>query len=135
MVTDIATAIYVSDLNESKQFYVQLLGLEVVFDSDWVVQLSSPLNDSLNLTLQPRTHEFIPKQFQQKPQGMSITFVVEDADVVYETALSMNLEIIQPPTDEIYGQRRFLTVDPDGLLIDVSSQCEPSAEFVEKYFS
>lgn len=44
----------------------------------------------------------------------------------------MNLEIIQEPTNEEYGQRRFLTVDPDGLLVDVSSPCEPSAEFMTK---
>jgi len=47
----------------------------------------------------------------------------------------MGLEVIQKPRDEMYGQRRFLTVDPDGLLVDVSSDCEPSAEFVAKYMS
>ena len=31
--------------------------------------------------------------------------------------------------------RRFLTLDPDGLLVDVSSNFEPSAEFVQKYMS
>ena len=46
----------------------------------------------------------------------------------------MGLKIIQEPRNEIYGQRRFLTIDPDGLLIDVSSNCEPSPEFVAKYF-
>ena len=60
-------------------------------------------------------------------------FVVDDCEKLYNKALSMGLEIIQEPKDEAYGQRRFLTVDPDGLLIDIGSECQPSAEFMAKY--
>jgi hypothetical protein len=37
----------------------------------------------------------------------------------------MGLCIVQEPRDEFYGQRRFLTVDPNGCLIDI---CSPSNE-------
>ncbi len=133
MVTEMVTAIYSNDLEESKRFYADLLGLEVVFDSDWVVQLSSPANESINLTLQPRDHDLIPARFRKAPQGFSVAFVVPDADEVFERALEMGLEIIQRPKNEVYGQRRFLTVDPNGMLLDISADCEPSAEFAAKY--
>ncbi|XOV83661.1 MAG: VOC family protein [bacterium] len=134
-VSEMVTAIYVADLERSKNFYCDLLGLVPIFESDWVIQLSSAANQSLNLTLQPRNNELIPQDFQKPPQGMSIAFVVPDSDAIFSTSLEMGLEIIKEPTNEVYGQRRFLTVDPDGLLIDVSSDCEPSPEFVEQYMS
>lgn len=135
MVSEMVTAIYVESLDQSQAFYNQLLGLVPIFESDWAVQLSSPKNESVNLTLQPRDHELIPQAFRKSPQGTSIAFVVSDCDEIFEKALSMGLEIIKKPTNEAYGQRRFLTVDPDGLLVDVSSDCEPSSEFKAKYMS
>lgn len=72
--------------------------------------------------------------FRKRPQGVSIAFVVPDSDEIFAKAESMGLEIVQRPKNEEYGQRRFLTVDPDGLLVDVSSACEPSAAFMMKYF-
>jgi len=135
MVSEMVVAVYSDDLQKSKKFYTDLLGLVPIFDSDWVVQMTSKDNEHLNLTLQLRTHDSIPEDFRKKPQGFSIAFVVPDVDSVFKTARSMGLEIVQPPKNEDYGQRRFLTLDPDGLLVDVSSNCEPSAEFVKKYMS
>lgn len=129
------TSIYSDDLKATKQFYEELLGLQVNFDSDWIVQLSSPDNEALKLTIQLRDHELVPQRFQKKPQGFSIAFVVKNCDAIFEKASAMNLEIIQEPKNEEYGQRRFLTVDPNGMLLDVSSNCEPSPEFVQQYMS
>lgn len=134
MIERMVPALYVEDLSRSKAFYCNLLDLKPGFEADWIVQLSDPENESIELILQPRTHDLVPKAFQKAIQGSSIAFVVPDCDVLYEKAQSMGLEIIQEPTNECYGQRRFLTVDPDGLLIDISSNCDPSPEFIAKYF-
>jgi uncharacterized glyoxalase superfamily protein PhnB len=37
-----------------------------------------------------------------------------------------------PPTDEAWGQRRFMTRDPAGVLIDVVEQIEPAQGFWDK---
>ena len=135
MLTKMATTVYVEDLPRAKTFYCDLLGLVAGFESDWIVQLSSPDNAAAEFMLQPKKHDLVPQDFQKSPQGSSLVFVVDDCDQYYAKAVSMGLSIIQEPTNEAYGQRRFLTVDPDGLLIDISSQCEPSAEFIAKYMS
>lgn len=134
MIERLVPALYVEDLRRSRRFYCDLLGLKPGFESDWIVQLSDPENDAIQLMLQPRTHDLVPKAFQDSPRGSSLVFVVPDCDAIFERAKAMGLEVIQEPKNEDYGQRRFLVVDPDGLLIDVSSNCDPSPEFMEKYF-
>ena len=130
----ILTSLFVNDLARSQAFYTDLLGLKPIFESDWIVQLADPDNEHINLSLQPKDHELIPESFRKQPQGFSITFVVDDCDTVFARAQSLQLEIVREPMNEEYGQRRFLTVDPDGTLIDISSLCDPSPAFIAKYF-
>ena len=134
MIERMVTALYVEDLQRSKAFYCDLFDLKPGFEAEWIIQLSAPENSSIELILQPIKQDLVPKKFQKSPQGFSIVFVVNDCDTLYKRAQSMGLEIIQEPKNEHYGQRRFLTVDPNGLLIDVSSNCDPSPEFKKKYF-
>lgn len=117
----ILTNICSDDLPKSRDFYVGLLGLKVKFDSDWYVQLCSPEDAAIEYGIIQRDHELVPPEYQQKPTGMYVTFVVSDVDVTYQKALEMGVAIIQEPRNEFYGQRRFLVQDPNGCLIDVCS--------------
>ncbi|WP_241909893.1 VOC family protein [Vibrio sp. 10N.261.55.A7] len=117
----IITNICSSDLATSKQFYIDLLGLNVKYDSDWYVQLCSPDDPNIEYGLIQQDHEIVPEEFQQPPGGVYVTFVVSDVESVYARAIEMKLPIVKEPTNEFYGQRRFLTKDPSGCLIDVSS--------------
>ena len=117
----ILTNICSDDLNKSKDFYVDLLDFKVKFDSDWYVQLCSPEDSEIEYGIIQRDHELVPKEYQNTPNGMYVTFVVENVDVIYEKALKMGIDIIQEPSNEFYGQRRFLTKDPNGCRIDICS--------------
>ncbi len=120
----ILTNICSNDLPKSKQFYVDLLGFSVKYDSDWYVQLCSSTDPELEYGIIQRDHDLVPEAFQQAPNGMYVTFVVEDVDKVFQKALSMKVPIIQEPRNEFYGQRRLLTQDPNGCLIDICSPWE-----------
>ena len=109
------------DLALSKDFYVELFGLQVKYDSDWYVQLGLPGNPEIEYGIIRRNHSLVPKEYQNKPNGIYITFVVPDVDAAYQKALTMNIPIVQEPRNEFYGQRRFLTQDPNGCLVDVCS--------------
>lgn len=123
--TRILTNICSDRLIESRDFYVALLGFEVNYDSDWYVQLRCPTNHELEFGIIARTNGLVPASFQNAPTGMYVTFVVPDVDAVYSKAKALGLAIVQEPKNEFYGQRRFLTVDPNGCLIDV---CSPWSE-------
>lgn len=117
----VLTNICSDDLPSSRDFYVGLLGFEVNYDSDWYVQLRSPTNKALEFGIISRKSELVPSQFQKPPTGMYVTFVVPDVDAVFARAKSLGLHIVQEPRNEFYGQRRFLTLDPNGCLIDICS--------------
>lgn len=120
----ILTNICSDDLQKSKIFYVNLLGFQVKYDSDWYVQLCSPTDSEIEYGIIQRDHELVPKEYQNVPNGMYVTFVVDDVDVIYAKAVDMEIPIIQEPHNEFYGQRRFLTKDPNGCLIDICSPWE-----------
>lgn len=112
------------NLQKSKEFYIELLEFNVKYDSDWYVQLCSPDNPEIEYGIIQRDHKLIPIEYQQRPNGMYVTFVVENVDATYQKALEMGVCILQEPRNEFYGQRRFLAQDPNGCLIDICSPCE-----------
>jgi len=116
----ILTNILTPNLSTSTEFYTQLFNLSVQFESDWFVQLVSD-RPGLEIGLLIANHQLIPQDFQGKPAGMVITFVVDDANTVFAKAQAMGVQIIQPPQMTDYGQLRLLLKDPAGALIDVSS--------------
>ena len=117
----ILTNVCADDLAASRDFYVQLLGFEVSYDSDWYVQLRGPQPAALEFGIILRTHELVPKAFQTRPSGMYVTFVVLDVDASYAQAQRMGAQLVQAPRNEFYGQRRCLLLDPAGCLIDLCS--------------
>ena len=108
-------------LQESRDFYADLLGMEVASESDWYIRLRSPSDPGLELGLIQRNHPLLPAHWRAAPVGMYLTFVVDNVDDIHARAVVRGLPIVQPPRDEFYGQRRFLTRDPDGTLVDISS--------------
>lgn len=60
-------------LEESRDFYVALLGFTVKYDSDWYVQLASSENTEFELGIIRRDHELVPSNHQTNPSGVYIT--------------------------------------------------------------
>jgi len=65
----ILTNICSDDLQTSKAFYVEFLGLQVKYDSDWYVQLSVPDQPEMEYGIIRRDHELVPAEYQQAPTG------------------------------------------------------------------
>lgn len=107
-------------LSESRDYYTKLFDFNVDYDSDWFVHLISK-DKQLELGIISPTSEVIPPQIKDNPQGFYVTFVVENADDVFEVAKNESFEIISEPSDTFYGQRRLLLKDPNGMIVDVSS--------------
>lgn len=125
------------DVAATRDFYVDLLGFRVAFDSDWFVNLTTAGLDvesghgspTGELGIWRRDHELIPTEFQRSPAGVVLSFVVDDVDAVHADAVERGLPVVAPPRDLFYGQRQLLLRDPNGALVDVSTPTELSEEF------
>jgi uncharacterized glyoxalase superfamily protein PhnB len=50
-----------------------------------------------------------------------LTVQVDDVDAAYARAQRMGSDVLSPLVDEDYGQRHFLVVDPNGVVLNVMS--------------
>lgn len=98
---------------ETRDFYVALLGFEVAMDLGWVMTLASPNNPTAQLT--------IVRHDEATTLQPDISIEVDDVDAVHRDAVQRGLQIPYPLRDESWGVRRFFVVDPDGLLVNVVS--------------
>ena len=96
---------------ETRDFFVELLGFEVVMDMDWVVTVASPTNPSAQVTIVGNDDMAAP--------GISVE--VADVDAVHAKAVDRGIEVVYPLRDEEWGVRRFMLREPSGTVVNVVS--------------
>jgi predicted enzyme related to lactoylglutathione lyase len=108
---------------ETRSFYSELFDLVVSVEHDgWYLQLMPSDTPSVNLGVLRPGHEFFGGR--PSPAGrysMVLTIHVDEVDEAHARAKRRGAEIIQEIRDEEYGQRHFLVVDPNGLVLNVMS--------------
>jgi uncharacterized glyoxalase superfamily protein PhnB len=96
---------------ETRDFFVDLLGLEVAMDIGWVVTVASPANPSAQVNIISNGD----------PSAPGISVEVADVDAVHARAVERGLEIAYPLRDEGWGVRRFMVREPSGTVVNVVS--------------
>ena len=120
----------VRNINEASRFYQKVLGFELQFTlprADGELDLAV-LRSGASMLLLGRLdqlhyeHETRARLIRQGPHGLGITMtlLVPDVDKVYDAARKAGVEILLAPTDEFYGDRVFMFIDPDGYEWKVS---------------
>ncbi|MEM8795392.1 MAG: VOC family protein [Pseudomonadota bacterium] len=127
--------IQTDDVASTKAFYVNHFRFKVCFDSDWYCHLQSSEDEGVNIAILKSDHETIPAEGRGKVGGLILNFEVEDVDLEYQHAQDAHLPILKPLTDEAFGQRHFITRDPNGVLIDVIKPIPPAEDFAAQYSS
>ena len=122
-----------ADVAGTAAFYVEHFRFKPLFESDWYVHLQSVEDRRVNLGIVQYDHETVPEEARRPAAGLLINFEVDDVDAVYERAGAAGLPILRTLRDEAFGQRHFITKDPNDVLIDVIKQIPPSAEFLAQY--
>ena len=125
--------IMTADVAATAAFYVEHFRFKPLFESDWYVHLQSAEDESVNLAVLDGDHETIPAKGRGRVGGLLLNFEVEDADAEYDRARKAGLPILLELRDEDFGQRHFITSDPNGVLIDIIKPIPPSAEFAAQY--
>lgn len=121
-----------NNVPETRSFYTTHFGFTPTFESDWYVSLK--LDDRYELAILDFTHPTIPAAFRKQIQGVLLNFEVADVDAAYERLIRRaGLPLHQDIRSEAFGQRHFITADPNGVLIDVITVIAPSETFQQQY--
>ena len=101
-----------TDVDASRRFYVQILGLEVAMESP-VLGLTSPAN--------PSAQVLIPPPGMENPQPRFGIDVGDPAavDAAHAAAVEAGLRVVYAIRDEPWGVRRFFVEDPGGTIVNV----------------
>lgn len=114
-------------------FYVRHFGFRPLFTSDWYVHLEGKDGPSVSLAILEGAHSTIPASGRGAASGVILNFEVDDPDAEYDRLKAAGLPILLELRDEDFGQRHFITADPNGVLIDIIKPIAPSAEFADQY--
>lgn len=129
MITNALSAcITTSKVVESRDFYVKHFGVKVTFDCGWYVNLRFGKDTSSLQFMAPQ-----PGQSTCNPAGLTYNFSVADVDAEYSRLISEGLQAIMPLEDHPWGDRGFAIQDPNGVMLYLYSDREPSDEFKQYY--
>ena len=133
-VTSYYPVIMTNDVAGTADFYQRHFGFAPLFTSDWYVHLQLEGGPSVNLAVLDGRHETSPAAGRGKVAGgLLLNFEVDDPDAVHDRLAAAGLPVLLPLRDEAFGQRHFITSDPNGVLIDIIKPIPPSGEFVAQY--
>lgn len=118
---------------KTSAFYQAHFAFTPLFEADWYVHLQSREDPSVNLAIVSADHETVPAEHRNASQGLILNFEVEDPDGHYARLKAAGLPMLIELRDEDFGQRHFITADPNGVLIDVIRPIQPSAEYADNY--
>ena len=118
---------------ESRDFYTRFFDFDISFEAEWYVSMKSRYNPGYELALLDYRHPSIPDAYRHPARGVLINFEVADVDAIYEQLKEKELPMLLELKSEDWGQRHFITRDPNGILIDVIQSIEPSEEFAAQF--
>ena len=125
--------IMTGDVAGTARFWVEHFDFVQAFESDWYVHLTSSADEAINLAILDGEHETIPPEGRGRVSGLLINFEVDDVDAIHDRLAAAGLPILRSLRDEAFGQRHFITSDPNGVLIDIIKPIPPTSEYADQY--
>ena len=117
------------------EFYHESLEMELTFESDWYISLKLEGGEgTFQLAILRFDHPTIPEEFRKRSQGIILNLEVENAATMYDRLITKKrLPVHLDIRDEPWGQRHFITSDPDDNLLDIIEPIQPSDAFLAQY--
>lgn len=122
--------IQVADVEGTARFYETHLGFTRIFSTDWYVQLRATADHPFEIALIVHDHATIPEPGRGPTKAMLLSFYVEDAAAEHARLAAAGVPIAQPLRDEVFGQRHFIAIDPNGLYLDIITAIEPDPDWL-----
>ncbi len=127
-----------ADVAKTAAFYTTHFPFQKTFEADWYVSLiwsdGGQPDAAHQLAILDHSHPTVPEGYRKPMQGgLILNFEVEDVDAEYDRLKSEGLPLHLDIRSEDWGQRHFITSDPNGVLLDMIQLIPPSEEFAKLY--
>lgn len=130
MIRQIYPIVTTIKLSACRDFYVRLLGGEVVFAGRWYLQVR--LGQAEIGFVHPEAPTEIPLYRQAiVSKGLSLALEVEDADAEHRRLRALGVETLGRPKHSDWGEFHFRLLDPAGCVINVLERRQPDADLIE----
>ena len=115
--TGLTANLSVPDLEGSRDFYVDFLGLSVEsMNLGWVARLQSPDGRAVV--------QLVTRDASAPVDSTISVHVGDEVEAAYAEAQRRGLEIVHPLTTEPWGVRRFFVRAPDGTVVNIVSHSD-----------
>jgi catechol 2,3-dioxygenase-like lactoylglutathione lyase family enzyme len=104
-------SMYLRSVADSRRFYAELLGLELVSAEEWGCVLDA---NGIQLFLHPSDGD--------DQQRIELTFDVDDADAAVTELTTRGVRLSEPVTDREWGDRDGAVLDPDENVVYLRSK-------------
>lgn len=108
--------LYADNVERSKSFYADFLGMDLVMDLGWIVTFASRENPTAQINIS--THQATGKPGNET---VFLSIEVSDVDEMHERAVKYDIPVVYPLTNESWGVRRFFVKDPNGATLNLLS--------------
>lgn len=106
-------------LAETKAFYTETAGFEVVHDMENYLQVRYGGEDGPELCfMAPGAAPPFGKLPKFGGKGVLVSIPTADADATHDAMKGKGAEIVAEPSDKPWGWRSFVSTDPNGVLLD-----------------
>ena len=111
-----------TEINLCKEFYLKFFEFEVIFDSDWYIQLKNASGTELAFMLPNLENQ--PKSLHNpySGSGVVLSFEVEDTEGEFVRLKELGATFELDLKDEEWGQKHCMLKDPSGMIIDIVQQ-------------
>ena len=121
-----AIILFVEDLQKSRVFYHEVLGLDVEFEDDQSVGFK--IEGLAFIVLQvDRARVQLQGEPTATPRAGATAFLTaftEDVDALHANLVARSIHFFQTPTDQPWGMRTAYFKDPDGHVWEIAQPIE-----------
>ena len=113
------TVIFVRDMTAMRRFYEDILGFRLLreLSPGWIEYRVG--NNTLALARPSRTGADAPTPRGSASLQLAFKVSVAQVDQCADELVRQGVELLSPPTDQVFGHRTLFFRDPDGNLLEV----------------
>lgn len=118
--------LFIEDLERSKSFYVDTLGITLAFENS--SSLGLLLGDDMVLLVTVPGAEFMSTEDPSSPRGQRpvglFNIFVDNVDETFEALKAKGVQFFLDPIDREWGRRTAHFKDPDGFIWEISQSID-----------